>query len=286
MLVACTPRCPPSPEQPHHKDPGPSRAATLDSAPLSRVTLAEHPEGVTAVAPLRRSTGGTSGAFLIRADDGRRYWCKTLNNLQGPRVPANEQLAGRLGSLIGAPVCEPSLVRIPHALAGWEFKEGTGRRLEPGWAHGSVAVDPAVETRDLASRGANENARRHAGIYALHDWLGGSDAQWLMVGGDNAFYSHDHGHYFPNGPAWTTSSLQQAAASAFPLGFPSTGLDPAELARLADRLNDLTEEEVVAAMSNLPAEWPVQEDELEALFDFVYGRRSAVAQRLRTLVAV
>lgn len=219
----------------------------------------------------------------MAADDGRRYWCKTVNNLQHPRVPVNEQIVARLGLLIGAPVCEPMLVRIPADLAGWEFREASGRRLEEGWAHGSRAVDPAVETHDLARRSSDDNPRRHAGIYALYDWLGGSDPQCLTVGPDGTYYSHDHGHYLPGGPGWTVASLQQAAASPHELRIPATGLSAAELDRLASRLTAVTEQEVVDCVSNLPREWPVQDDELEALVDFVYGRREAVAQRLRDL---
>jgi hypothetical protein len=67
-----------------------------------------------------QSQGGGSGSFLIRANDGERYWCKTLNNLQNePRVPANEQLVARLGLLIGAPCARPSWsTSLPPSSAG------------------------------------------------------------------------------------------------------------------------------------------------------------------------
>jgi hypothetical protein len=239
---------------------------------------------VTAVAPLTQSASGGSGSFLVAADDGRRYWCKTLNNFQHPRVPTNEQLVARFGVLIGAPVCEPQLVAIPAALVGWEIRPGSGRLLEEGWAHGSLAADPAVETRDLTDRSRDDNARRHAGLYALHDWLAGQDAQWLMVGADAEFHSHDHGHYFPGGPGWTIASLQQAAGAAFPLGFPAAGLDGAELNRLAERLEATTEQELAEIVSKVPPDWPVDDQELEALVDFAYGRREAAAGRLRGLL--
>jgi len=225
---------------------------------------------------------GGSGSFLVRADDGHRYWCKTLNNLQHERVPVNEQIVARLGVLIGTPVCEPRLVYMPPELAGWEFR--SGRQIEVGWAHGSFAAELAIETRDLGSRATDDNARRHAGIVALYDLAGGSDAQWLMVGTDAAFFSHDHGHYFPGGPGWTTASLQIGQRAHHQLPFSSTGLDASELNRLADRLEAVTEEEVAECASNIPAEWPVQNGELEALVDFLYARRGAVAQRLRALI--
>lgn len=238
-----------------------------------------------AVAPLQRSKGGSSGSFLVLASDEKRYWCKTLNNLQeSPRVPVNEQIVARLGALIGAPVCPVELVRIPRDLVGWEIREGTGRHLEEGWAHGSLAVEPAVETRTLTNRSSDDNGRRHAGIYALYDWLGGSDPQWLMVGSDAAYYSHDHGHYFPGGPQWTIESLNGHSGAVFHLGVSGDGLDASEVRRLAERLEATTEQEIAACLSNIPADWPVRDDELEALAEFIHGRRQPVAQRLRALV--
>jgi hypothetical protein len=68
--------------------------------------------------------------------------------------------------------------------------------LEEGWAHGSRAIDLVIETRDISlSRTTDDNARRQAGLYALHDWCCGQDAQWLMAGPESEFHSHDHGFY-------------------------------------------------------------------------------------------
>lgn len=237
--------------------------------------------GVLATAPLQRSTAGGSGSFLVLADDGERYWCKVVNNPQSPRVPANEQIIARFGELISAPVCMPRLVRIPAALAGWEFRPGL--TLVEGWAHGSLALDPVVETRSLDNRAMDDNARRHAGIYALHDWLAGQDAQWLMRGPQAEFFSHDHGHYLPGGPDWTVAGLQAATATAFALGVPATGLDAAELERLAGALEALGREDLESCASNIPASWPPGDAELEALIDFAFDRRATAAGRLRAL---
>ncbi len=249
---------------------------------MPRIERPTSPEGAVAKAPLRASERGGSGSFLVLADDGARYWCKTLNNAQDdPRIPLNEQIVGRLGVTLSTPVCEPKLVYMPKDLVGWEFRPGHG--IEEGWAHGSLAVEPAVETHDLGSRAKDDNTRRHVSIYALYDWVGGSDPQWLMVGADEEFYSHDHGMYFPGGPSWTIDSLEQAKTTAYPIGAAATGLDEAEVDLVADRLEAITEQEVVAAMSNLPAEWPTSNDELEALVDFLLDRRGPVAARLRAL---
>ena len=242
-----------------------------------------HPlPAVRAVAPLQQSKQGGSGSFLVRADDGRRYWCKVLNNTQGtPLVPVNEQIVGRLGALIGIAVCEARLVEIPPALGGWEFRPG--HTLQPGTAHGSLAVEGAVETHSLDHRADSDNAARQAGFYALHDWLGGTDAQWLYAPAEgNRYSSHDHGHYL-FGPAWTAEMLAQRVTDPAPLGLPSQGLSAAEIARLADALQALTEQEIAGALANLPASWPIGDAEFAAVVNFAAQRCDSVAQRLRAL---
>lgn len=87
---------------------------------------------MTAVAALRQCNAGGSGSFLLLAEDGHRYWCKAINNFQSQRVPVNEQIVARLGHLIGAPVCDPQLVRIPGDSRGM----GDSARLRPSARRG------------------------------------------------------------------------------------------------------------------------------------------------------
>jgi len=234
------------------------------------------------VTTLGQSPAGGSWSFLALAGDGRRYWCKTVNNGQHPRVPVNEQIIGRLGRLIGAATCEVALVKVPDELAGWEFHPG--RLLEGGWAHGSLAIDGVVETHALDNRASDDNSRRHAGFYAIYDWAGGDDPQWLVCGAqEDACYSHDHGHYFPGGPAWSIDSLRQNVSVHHTLQHPSVGLDGTELRRLAEVVENADEERIAAITSKIPAAWPIGDEELEALVDYLIARRSDVATRLRAM---
>lgn len=218
---------------------------------------------------------------MVRADDGGDYWCKAVNNPASPRVPANEQVAARLGVLVGISVCAPILVDV-SPLVGWEFHPGLF--LEQGWAHGATAVAGAFETRELQHRGDDDNAVRHAGFYALTDWLAGGDPQWLYSASQqNAYYSHDHGHYFPGGPDWTVATLQATGAHATPLGVPVPGLDQTEVHRLADAIEAVTLADIEGELSRIPACWPVNDSELAALAGFVDARRQPAAGRLRAL---
>src|SRR5262249_28316653 len=144
-------------------------------------------------APLNQSTTGGSGAFLCLANDGRRYWVKTVNGPQGNRVPTTEQLVGHAGATIGAPSCSVDVIFIPKALVGWAFRPGY--QLQRGFAHASLSVDNSVEEKALNHRNRDDNSARHAAYFALYDWCWGDDLQGLIqLDRDNEFVSHDHGH--------------------------------------------------------------------------------------------
>jgi len=149
------------------------------------------------------------------------------------------------------------------------------------------SAEGAVEVRfPPQHRGDDDNARRHAGFFALNDWLAGSDQQWLYATGeDNAYYSHDHGLYFPGGPNWTPELLEQNVDTEYALGADQQGLDHDELTRLATELEQIAQEDIDRQLSNLPADWPVTDEELEAVATFADQRRQPVAERIRSLAS-
>ncbi len=232
--------------------------------------------------PLVASPSGGSGTFLAVASDRRRWWVKPQNNPQGPRVLIAENVVGRVGALIAAPVCEVAVVRIPKELDGWEFRPSA--KLEPGVAHASLAVSDAQEVRQLEYRERDDNRWRHAGVFALYDWCWGADDQWLHCESDDRkLYSHDHGMYLPDGPAWSEAALLARVDEPHLPGYQTSGLDSDALAAFADRLDTIVRDEIVPVMSSVPASWPVSDGELETLGFFLERRAPAVAARLRAL---
>lgn len=237
---------------------------------------------VTITLPLQQGAHGGSGAFLAKGSDGRRWWVKPINNGQGPRVLVAEYIVGKLGQLIGAPVCETSVVEIPPALAGWEFRPGLA--LVPGLGHGSVAVQDAFEEYALNYRDRDNNRVRHAGVLALYDWCFGNDDQWLYSETqDRKVYSHDHGLYFPNQDLWTEDSLAAHVDRAHLLDGPHVNLDKAELTRLSGALRGVTRKQLRAVLSDVPLVWPATDSELASIGCFLERRANAVADRLDEL---
>lgn len=236
---------------------------------------------VSLVFPVRQSSSGGSGAFLGRGSDSAHYWIKTLNNQQGERVPATEQIVARVGALIGAPVCIARTIEIPGALAGWEFRPG--RALEAGIAHASLAVDDPVEQNVLVHRTDDDNARRHCAILALYDWCWGGDQQWLVsTSAENQYFSHDHGWYLPpTGPLWTAADMQATIDEAHALADPGDAISEGIADEVARKLEGVTHDHLVAALRPIPTSWAVADTELEMAGFYLEYRASSVAARLR-----
>jgi len=232
--------------------------------------------------PLEPSPRGGSGTFLAVASDQQRWWVKPQNNLQSPRVIVTENIVGRAGALIDAPVCEVTVVRIPEELAGWEFRPGA--KLEAGLVHASLAIEDALEVGQLDYRKRDDNRRRHAGVFAIYDWCWGADDQWLHCESDDRkIYSHDHGMYLPGGPSWDEASLSAQVDTPHQPVYATNGLDPDALVGFAGRLEALSRDDLVALVSAIPASWSASDRDLEALGLFLERRAPAVAARLRAL---
>lgn len=233
-----------------------------------------------AVLPLKQSTSGGSGSFLVRVDDGRHFWCKSIQSPQGKRVAVNEQIVGRVGRLLDAPTCDVSLVEIPAALEGWEFRPG--QKLLHGYVHGSLALDPVIETRAFVHPADDQNPTRMTTLRVLADWCWAADHQWLYASSDeNRYFSHDHGHYFPSGPDWSIASLRAnpAAQEAPNLDVFGKPVDAALVAAVG-RLQQIGTDAVTTALAGLPQSWPVSDDELSEVVLYLERRRIGVIDRV------
>jgi hypothetical protein len=233
---------------------------------------------VTAI--LGRAPGGGSGALIAQLSTGERAFVKSVTSPQGSRVCLNEFIVGSCGLAIGGPVCRVLLVDVPHELAG----DFNGVAVVAGVASASVEVPGVHERRDLAFRSSDDNRRRHAGVTALYLWCYGDDPQWLYdPSQDHTTYSHDHGHYFPSGPNWSTAALVTSAGALPGIPFSTDDLDASELRRLADVLRGVDGGLLQAILDRVPAAWPVTDEELAYLGWFLDVRRIGVADRLEEL---
>ncbi|GII03513.1 hypothetical protein Pta02_55210 [Planobispora takensis] len=223
----------------------------------------------------------------VIASDGRRYFVKRLEACPNDEARASlaiEFIVSGVGGLIGAPVCPTSLIRIPEELAEWPLNGGV---LKAGLAHASLALEHVEERRQaLSLRERDDNRRRHVGIYALYDWCFGDDAQWLYDRDDDySIYSFDHGVYFPpNSGCWRPALLEQSVDVPNELPDGSDGVSLEAVEEIAGALEKISRGALADILCGVPASWPVNDRELEALGWFLERRAPAVAGRVRMLL--
>ncbi|MCA9086096.1 MAG: hypothetical protein KDA81_18690 [Planctomycetaceae bacterium] len=229
---------------------------------------------------------GGSRPFHASADNGETYWVKQIENLQSSRVPVTEQIIAGCGQLIGAPVRPCSLMLIPSDFDGDMLMNGTV--LRTGIAHASLHLDKGFfnKTWGPENRNLDDNRKRHAAYFAFFDWCWGDDRQWLYdTAADMMTWSHDHGHFLPGGPDWSTTMLQAEVNAVHPLDTSPEGLDYNELERVAGVLENMQPEHLVEVLCRIPTSWQVSDQELEAVGWFLDCRRLPVATRRRQLAA-
>jgi hypothetical protein len=232
-------------------------------------------------APVAQQSVGNAGSFIGLGSDGQRWRVKVPDNPQTPKTLVSDLIVGKLGPLIGAPVCEVAVIWIGEECAGWEYRPGS--TLRASWAFASLEVPGVTDSGELTHRGHGDNARRHVGVLALYDWCLGHDPHWLYQGtADYDVYSHDHGFYLLRG------NLDRVLATPVDQPHPlpnvdGKGLDGARLADCCAVLRAMTLGPLSAAVSLVPTTWPATDGELEDLARFLLARAPSVADRLNSL---
>lgn len=221
----------------------------------------------------------SAGAFNALCSDKHHRYVKSVDNPQeNPTIPLNDYLVGKLGRIIGAPVCEVELVAIPDMLRA---VRPNGMPIAPGVASGSLDIGrEAILVHDLGSRHLDDNQRRHCGILALCEWCAATDHQWLAVGSQMEYHSHDHGNYFTSAMWDSGSNLVHSSDECFLPPFRGDGLDLQERDRLVAVLRSDLRPQLVEVLQSVPHQWPITNDSLEDLGAFLEHRALRTADML------
>ena len=218
-----------------------------------------------------RVEGG--GEFAVKG-----LWrCPTHDNLPPGRTMFNENVVGRLGRFMLAPVPEVALVYVSQELI--DQSTGVMGHLRSGIAHGSRLIEnstPAEPKHQMRCPIEPQNRPRFAHLAVLFGWTNVSDdskindAEFLYDQGSNV-HGVDFGNFF-GGPKW--EKFAQLNSRATPKAWIGSKLVPGELDDASQHLRDLTPEQIACAVAAPPVEWGVTFDERVMLATLLHARQA------------
>jgi len=250
--------------------------ALVDAATIS---AAGH-RPVRAVTYIRKWDHADSEPALLTCDDGQAYVVKSLrvHGISNGRVIVNEQIVGRLGARLGAPVGEVRFVDVPDELIA---AEPDLAHLSTGIAHGSLWIPHCTDREGLRYTTVPANRARFALLAILYTWVGAKDQQFIYrTNVPHLVYSVDHGHFFPRGPYWTITSLHVDPLAELDPTFAACRFSRAERSRARGALDKITHQTIAEAVAAPPDAWGISMQERIAMAEYVARRRAELISLL------
>lgn len=218
-----------------------------------------------------------SSPSIVLCDDGQEYVVKGRN---AGRSTFNDQVVGRLGMAMRAPVAQVTLVDVPLdlILENIEMKD-----LVDGVAHGSRLILKTSNAERLLYFDEPENRSRFAALALLYGWpLVEEDHQFIYgIETPHLVYSVDHGDSFPRGPGWSRASLLRVdPPQPDPVIRYGCNLTDEELSRAAVGLAGVDDGPLVEAIAAPPDDWGVTMDERLNVALYLAERREQLLSTL------
>ncbi len=203
---------------------------------------------------------------------------RTHDDLPPGRTIFNENVAGRLGTFMHAPVPEVALVEVRQQLID-QYVDAM-QHLRPGIAHGSRFIKDCVMSQpkhQVRNPIEVQNRPRYALLAIFFGWTNGSetalinDAEFLYDPGANV-YGVDFGNFF-GGPDW--KDLAHLSSPAVPNNCIVNGckLTREELADACENLRAVTPEQLAGAVAAPPDKWDVVFDDRVKLAKVLHARQ-------------
>jgi hypothetical protein len=234
--------------------------------------------------PLRSYDDSISKAASVLCDNGKTYVIKAPHRDPHAHLRTRslftDQVVGRLGTAMGAPVPPTTLVELPELLARYH---PILSHFVPGPAHASQEVATTViNRREVLYR--DYNVERFCDLAVLHGLCLAGDAQFLYeVAPPHRVYSADHGHFFPGKDAWTALRLNTEPPVLGPSVDIIGGVRPSreQLVAAVSKLRGINDAEIVRAVAAPPEGWGIPVPDRVAAGMFISRRREDLMRLFR-----
>lgn len=248
---------------------------------------------LTAVRFLGRVGVGVTSPQLFRANDGKIYVVKLMNNRLGAKVLASELLAARYGEITGLRFPPSDVITIANGLiaktprlqelgceAGCHFaslflsrskylgKHSMDKAANIGEMAGIILFDHIFHNVDRTTNGKNILLRREGENYKV--------------------YAIDNSHLFRSG-RWTQATLARLSDQVtiyyrFTYGrILKDYLSPADFAPYAEKMAGMRDEQISGIVDSIPSEWLADETDRQALIDYIRRRRERIPEIVEEL---
>jgi len=199
-----------------------------------------------ALSPEGRSTKTHSESHTFICVDGKTYWVKG----KAQQGLVAELIGGRLAAKVGAGPTSRIIRLTPEAAKA----DGSQNHLL-GVVVGSEDEKNVINTRDFGLLAPGDfdpklvDPSARALVVAFQTWIGVADVQILVNLKTGRIRSIDHGDCF-----MATDHLTDPVLTVVPIdGVPSSlGNDPTSLEAAADRIESVTDQQVVEAVARIP----------------------------------
>lgn len=226
----------------------------------------------------RKRLPGVSRSVLLVCDDGNEY---VVKGRQVGRPIITDQVVGRLGMAMGAPVGHVSLVHVPRELI---VLQPELQHLQPGVAHGNLWIAGCSEDREPYNHvSVSENRPRFALIAVLYGWIEAHDHQFIyQKSSPRLVYSVDHGHFLPGSIGWSQATLTAptAPATVDARTMQVCHCTSREINDACCRLQRITNDDIAHAVAVPPDDWGIDLDERIVLAMYLARRRKELLEAI------
>jgi hypothetical protein len=246
-----------------------------------RIAASKRPIPIRADSYLNKLNGSISRAFVVKGSDGKKYAVKGTQDRTGVapfdirRPLCNDQIVGRLGRDMGAPVPEVVFVELTAAFIA---ANPSISYMHAGICHGQILMDTCSEKLGIQHCDVPDNRSRFAAIALLYGWIPAGDRQLIYEKSPPYLvYSVDHGHFFPQGPQWTVATLKTAIAPSPDSGLVTAcKLTAADIIGALKGLSSLSSNDIATAVGMPIDLWGLSPIERAEVADYLDKRRAAM----------
>lgn len=241
---------------------------------------------LTAIAYLGAVGLGVTSPQMFKADDGRIYVVKLMNNRLGPKILANELLACRFAQLLG--LCFPAggVIRIGSDIIS------KSRRLKmtrtPAGLHFASQYVSGGRYVVRSNLRKVVNKEQMAGVILFDHMFHNLDRTWnrrnLIISRTEAgyqIYAIDNSHLFKRG-RWNAAWLGKMEPQIIMNYRRAFGwlikyyLSAGDFKRYIEKVKEISDRQVDEIIEEIPQEWLPDESERRALTHYILTRRNMV----------